>query len=96
MSNPVADEVIVTAVQFGDEGVEISYFEKRDQGNKVGVFKTMVMSTVGLEEQIEEINDSILELIDHGALTLRNPPDRISGARRRILDRDEAPESSEG
>lgn len=92
MSNPT-DEVIVTAIQFGDEGIEISYFEKRDQGSKVGVFKTMVMSTVGLEEQVQEINDAIVELVDHGSLTLRNPPDRISGARRRILERDEAPES---
>lgn len=87
----VDDELIITSVNFGDEGIEIAYFEKRDQGSKVGIFKTMVLATAGNEELIEEAVTALEEIVENGHLTLRNPPKRISGARERILqDDDEA------
>lgn len=89
MTLPVEEELIITGVQFGDEGIEISYFEKRDQGSKVGIFKNMVLSTSGVEEQIEEVTQLLVEIVEHGHLILRNPPKRISGARERILKPDE-------
>lgn len=97
MPNPAQPQpdVIVTGVQFGDEGIEISYFEKRDQGSKVGIFKNMVLATTGIEEQIEEIVQSLEDIVDHGLVTLRNPPQRISGARERILRGDDDEASTE-
>lgn len=83
--NPAIDELVVTAVQFGDEGIEISYFEKRDQGANVGVFKSMLRSTTGIEEDIADVLRVLHDIVDDGMLSLRNPPDRISGARERIL-----------
>lgn len=97
MPNPAQPqpEVIITAVQFGDEGIEISYFEKRDQGSKVGIFKNMVLATTGIEEQIEEIVQGLEEIVDHGLVTLRNPPKRISGARERILSGEDDKDSTD-
>lgn len=89
MANPAIDELVITGIQFGDEGIEIAYFEKRDQGKSVGVFKTMLRSTVGIEEQVNDILTIAADLVDDGSLILRNPPNRISGARERILHGDE-------
>lgn len=89
MPNPAIDELVITGIQFGDEGIEFTYFEKRDQGKNVGIFKTMLRSTAGIEEQVDDLLAIAAELVDDGSLLLRNPPDRISGVRERILRGDE-------
>lgn len=90
MADPRIDDVVITGVQFGDEGIEIQYFEKRDQGKSVGIFKTMARSTAGLEQVISDIQDVFIEMVEEGGLMLRNPPQSLASAKERIFRGDEA------
>lgn len=90
MADPRVDDVVITAVQFGDEGIEIQYFEKRDQGKSVGIFKTMARTTTGFEETISDIQDAFIEMVEEGGVALRNPPQSLASARERIFRGDEA------
>lgn len=90
MADPRVDDVVITAVQFGDEGIEIQYFEKRDQGKSVGIFKTMARTTGGFEEVISDIQDALIEMVEEGGVTLRNPPQSLASAKERIFRGDEA------
>lgn len=79
-------EIIPTSVALSGEGnVEITFLEKRDQTDNIGLMKTIFIDIRGakLTSKYEELIDVITDIIDLGLLALRNP-DPIIDPRKRF------------
>ncbi len=81
-------EVIITAVIFGESGIEIGYFERRDQAEQAGLTKNIVIDRKLFSEEIDEITDLLEEIVDGALMHIRNPaahidPRKRIGSRRR-------------
>jgi hypothetical protein len=71
------DEMVIQGVQFSSENlVEIIFFEKRDQSEAGGLMKTVIFNPrdCKVSDQIDDIVDSLNEVVDAVLLALRNPP----------------------
>ena len=75
-------EIIVTSVLFGDSGLEVGFFEVRDQAEKAGLTKSIVLERSQFATKIEEITDLLEELIDDGLMLIRNPAQTLDPRRR--------------
>ncbi len=69
--------VIISQVSFGEGGLEIVYIETQDQSPKVGLIKTLIYE-IEHEDQprVDDILDSLEELLDEALIKLRNPQRR--------------------
>lgn len=73
MLDDVNKEVIITSLILGDEILEIAYLERRDQADRVGLTKSIVMERRIVAEEAAEIHSILEEIIDKGLLEIRNP-----------------------
>ena len=74
MSFNMENGVVISQVTFGDGGLEIVYLETREQSPKVGIVRTLIYE-IDEEDQdrVEDIIDSLEELLDEALIKLRNP-----------------------
>jgi hypothetical protein len=91
----VMGDIIISGLSFGEEAVEISYFEKREQGEQAGIARTIVVDLELVDSQVYEIIDLLNEVIDAGLLSLRNPPKK-KGLDQRSFRKQLREQSSEG
>lgn len=88
-------EVIVTSISFSEAAVEIQFLERRDQSEKAGLMKSMVLDRATFSRQIDEIEDNVVDLVDDGLLEIRNPEASLD-PRKRIGARKAEPVDEEG
>jgi hypothetical protein len=72
-------ETFVTTVSFSDDSIEVTFLEKREQGESVMMARVMAIS-IDDEESMEmyaDIQNVLRELIERGYITLRNPPEEF-------------------
>lgn len=73
--NQLLNDVIIAGLSFSDTAVEVTYFQKSTQTDGVQVMEVM---TIDIDEilspLVEEILESVRELVDAGLLLRRNPP----------------------
>jgi hypothetical protein len=72
-------DTFINNVSFGDEEIEITYMEKHDQSDTVMLAKTMMLP-ISDEERLQmylEIQQTLVDLIERGAIELRNPPEEF-------------------
>jgi hypothetical protein len=72
-------QLVINQVGFGDDFMEINYFETREQTDEVGIMRTLVVNTKDIADAREEILRSIEEVIDYALVVLRNPPKKKFG-----------------
>jgi hypothetical protein len=72
-------QLVINQVGFGDDFMEINYFETREQSDEVGIMRTLVVNTKDIADAREEILRSIEEVIDYALVALRNPPKKKFG-----------------
>jgi hypothetical protein len=79
--------IIVSQVTFGESGLEIIYLETREQSQDVGLVRT-IMFDVSRQDmaRVEDIIDSIEELLDEALIRVRNPQHKPKSARERAID----------
>ena len=66
--------IIISNVSFGENGVEIIYLETREQAKKVGIVRTVIYEyDSDTQDRIDDIVDSIEEILDEALIQLRNP-----------------------
>jgi hypothetical protein len=79
-------DVLIHSVTFDhqDGVVEITFAEYRDQGDGVGLLKTIDIELALFANEVRELESDIKDLIDEALLALRNPDavkERIERAR---------------
>lgn len=80
-------QIVINQVGFGDDFMEINYFEIREQSDDIGIMRTIVVKTKDIEDAREEILNGIEEVIDYALVALRNPPKKKFGPGGRLRDR---------
>ena len=74
--------VILTQVSFGDNGLEVTYLETREQSPQVGMIRTIMFEvTEDMQAALEDVLDTIEGFVDDALVKLRNPQVRIPSAR---------------
>lgn len=88
-----APGIVINQVGFGDDFMEINYFETREQSDDIGIMRTIVIKTQDIQDARDEILESIEEVIDYALVALRNPPKKKLGSR--LADRLAAPDEDD-
>lgn len=88
------DGVVINQIGFGEDFVEINYFEEREQNDTAGIMRTIMVKTGEIEDAREDLLDSIQEIIDYALVSLRNPPKKKFGPGR-LRDRVPADDEDE-
>lgn len=70
--------LIVTSVSFTESTVEISFFEKSDQGPRAALIKNLIVQNEVLGEDLEELLELLNDIVDKGLLEIRNPPEVLN------------------
>lgn len=68
------NKVHVMSLMLGDGIFEIGFLETRNQAKEAGMTQSIQLMERNYPIQIEEIRQSLLELIDLGLTEIRNPP----------------------
>jgi hypothetical protein len=69
------------SVTFGEEWIEISFTEQRDFSDDVIDLKTRLISPKLFADEVEDILDSLTDLLDRAAIHRRNPVQKFRAAR---------------
>lgn len=73
--NQMLNDIIIAGMSFSDTAVEITYFQKATQADGVQVMEVMTIDIdQNLDSLVDEILESVRELVDAGLLLRRNPP----------------------
>jgi len=83
MMSEAMKEIIILAVTLNDVSIEVQYLETRDQADKAGLVKSLVVERSLVEPLVQEIVENLEELIDKGLLAIRNP-DPVLDPRKRL------------
>lgn len=75
----------ILSVNFGDGAIQITYIEPREMNDAAALQRTLSMDVDHVKEEVKEVMESLLLLLDAGAVLIRNPPEKISG-RKALLD----------
>ncbi len=78
------ESIVITNIGISETNVEISYIEKREQGESVGMMRTLFVDTVKakLYEQLCDLLDSASEIVEGGLVALRNPEPQLDPRKR--------------
>ncbi len=74
--------LIVTGISFSDTTVEVTYFEKKDQGNRAGLMKNLIIQNDVVMDNMEELLELLNEIVDAGLMEIRNPPETLNPRQR--------------
>lgn len=93
MTDP-SQELVITSVSFADGTLEVTYLEKREQGDFVGLMKTIFLDTkkADLADQHQQLLELCVEIVDGALLALRNPPINLDPRKRFRGPKDEPDE----
>ena len=78
----MSDQIVINQVGFGDDFMEINYFEIREQNDDIGIMRTIVVKTRDIEDVRADLLAGIEEVIDYALVALRNPPKKKMGGSR--------------
>lgn len=84
--------IVVTAVVFGEGGLEITYFETREQTRPVSRICTIQVDMTGQMDRYGDLQELLSAIVDDALVVLRNPPDQFSGGkslREQAIERNE-------
>jgi hypothetical protein len=76
-------ETFITSISFSEEAIEVTFLEKREQGDTVMMARTMVCQ-IDNEQRAElyaDLQDRMRDFIDWGYIELRNPPSEFTDSR---------------
>jgi hypothetical protein len=79
-------DVIVTAIQFGDEVINIQYAERRKQSQFGGVIESATYEVDYIEEDVEELQQNAVDLVDTILRLIRNPPPMKKGGEQMLRE----------
>ena len=71
-------EYIISSVQFNDELIEVTFFDKEKQGDSVAKVETLIVSTKDFQDTINVIFEELEDLINEAEVMLRNPPKKLN------------------
>lgn len=71
--------IVINQIGFGDDFVEINYFEVREQNEDIGMMRTIVVKTQEIQELRAELIENVEDIIDYALVALRNPPKKRRG-----------------
>lgn len=71
--------IVINQVGFGDDFLEINYFEEREQTDSVGIMRTIVVKTGEIQDARDELLEAVEEIVDYALTALRNPPKKKFG-----------------
>lgn len=74
--------MIVTGVSFTAATIEVTYYEKKDQGSRAGLMKNLVVQNDVVSQQLEELLELLNEVVDAGLMEIRNPPTTLNPRQR--------------
>lgn len=74
-------DISVTHVGFGERGVEVSYVEERDQGEKAALYRTVLVDGELVAAELAEILDLLQDVVDKAIESIHNPPEQLPGKR---------------
>lgn len=77
--------VTVQAVQFMDDMISITYAETRLQGKRVGHGETLYIQMDLVVDDVQEVLDTLREMIDKALEDVRNPEPTLRGEQRGSL-----------
>ena len=80
------NDVLIHSITFTDEAVTIVFAEKRDTSRYVAMGKQITFDRSRLDEEVEEVLDSVRDLLDQAQILHRNPPKRIRRERGRSIE----------
>lgn len=81
--------VIVMSVSFSENAVEVTFFEKREQADRAGVIKTLVVQNDVIHDELEEVTELLQGIVDAGLLEIRNPPEHLDPRQRLAKTRED-------
>lgn len=76
-------DTFITSVSFGDDSIEITFLEKREQSETVMMARTMIVP-VDDDDSLQvyaDVQDALRQLIEWGYVELRNPPEEFTEPR---------------
>jgi len=76
----VSFETFITSISFGDDSMEITFLEKREQAENIMMARTMVIMIEDDETKLDiyaDIQDRLRTMIEIGYIELRDPPDEF-------------------
>lgn len=76
--------LVVTGVQIADAGVEIAFFETREQTDKAAIMKSLMFTRDLFPREVEELLEVLEDLVDKGLVAVRNPATQLT-PRERIM-----------
>jgi hypothetical protein len=94
MDFPVESDLIIQSVIFGENGVEISFAERRDQSLQVALFKNIAIDMEFVKEEVEDVLDTLRDVVDKAHVILRNPPKKVRRREPLVDDEDEEVDES--
>jgi hypothetical protein len=81
-------DLFVTGVQFGENGIQVSYFESRLRNETGGVESALTIYDPKDTDVIRDIQDALVALVDEFLTDIRNPPEELpTDPRQRLRDR---------
>ncbi len=76
MDQPSDPVPIIHSVAFGQDSVEITFSEAREQQQFAQIVRTVVFDATKIPQQIEAAVDALLDLLNEALVLVRNPPKR--------------------
>jgi hypothetical protein len=70
-------DIIITGLMIGEDFINVQYAEPREQARAVSITRSMTIDLEHVEEEMNLLLDTMQDIIDKGALLIRNPPQRI-------------------
>lgn len=92
-----ANDITILGVNFSDELLEITFSESRHQTDQAALVNQMLLQSRECGDHLAIILEELRELVDHGLVLLRNPPqvldprERMRQAAREAERGDEVP-----
>lgn len=86
--------IVVLSASFNEISVELTYFEKKDQGDRAGMIKTIIVQNDVLGTDLEDLADTLGSCVDKALLEIRNPPESLD-PRKRLSKKRELEEGTE-
>lgn len=78
-------DVVVTAIQFAGEVINIQYLERRKQSEYGGVMESATYEIVYIEDDVEELQQNAVDLVDVILRLIAQPPTKKRGEGLRMM-----------
>jgi hypothetical protein len=76
------EDIVIASVGISEGAIEIGFLETRDQTERAGLMKNLVIDRKAIEPEMEELFDLLYEIVDKGLLEIRNPSPSLDPRKR--------------